>query len=57
MFGSTKELLKWIVGLSVAGDHDLGRVLRGRPHHRPHDPTDPLTSKGGLDRQQGTERK
>jgi hypothetical protein len=34
------------------GDHDLERL----PGIDKHDPTDPLTRKGGLDGQQGIER-
>ena len=59
MFGeSTKEVLLWIAGLLVATAITILGAFYVVDHFlAPHDPTDPLTSKGGLDRQQSIERK
>jgi hypothetical protein len=55
MFGeSTKAVLLWITGLLVATAITMwGAFYVVDNFIAPHDPTDPLTSKGGLDRQQG----
>jgi hypothetical protein len=47
-------VLLWITGLLVATAITMwGAFYVVDNFIAPHDPTDPLTSKGGLDRQQG----
>jgi hypothetical protein len=58
MFGSTKELAMWITGMLVVAGIMILALLYVVDHFiAPHDPTDPLTIKGGLDRQQRIETK
>ena len=58
MFGTNKELLLWIVGLSVAGVVTIWAALYAVDHFIvPHEPSDPLKFEGGLDRQQRIEAK
>jgi hypothetical protein len=58
MFGSTKELLMWIAGMLAAAGIAILAVLYVVDHFiAPHDPTDPLTVNGGLDRQQRIQTK
>jgi hypothetical protein len=58
MFGSTKELLMWIAGMLVAAGITILAVIYLVDHFiAPHDSSDPLTIKGGLDRQQRIEAK
>lgn len=54
MFGefSTKELLLWIAGLLVAaGIVIVGAIYAVNNFIAPHDPSDPLTNQGGLEKQ------
>jgi hypothetical protein len=54
VFGSTKELAMWIAGMLVVAGIAILAVL---DHFiAPHDPTDPLMTKGGLSRQQDIRR-
>jgi hypothetical protein len=54
MFGSTRELLMWIVGLLVDAAITIAAVIYVAVHFiAPHAASDPLTTKGGLDRPQG----
>jgi hypothetical protein len=53
MFGSTKELAMWITGMLVIAGIMILALLYVVDHFiAPHDPTDPLTIKGGLERHQ-----
>jgi hypothetical protein len=48
MFGTNKELLLWIVGLSFAGVITIWAAFYVVDNFiPPHDPADPLTIKGG----------
>ena len=59
MFGeSTKEVLLWIVGLLIAAAITIWGALYVVDHFiAPHDATDPLTSKGGLNKEQDSRGK